>query len=120
MVSGHELRSIALSLPHVAEKPHFQRTSFRVDVSGGMIFVTMPADQLTANVMLDRVQQDIVCSSEPDVFSPVKGKWGENGATVMQLKNADTSTLRSVITMAWKNAAPKKLSERLSLIIEIE
>lgn len=111
MVSGNQMRRFALSLPHVAEKPHFQRASFRVDVPGGKIFATMPPDQATANLMLDRIQQDIVCASEPNVFSPVAGKWGENGATVMQLSKADTATLQSVIIMAWKNAAPRKLQD---------
>lgn len=109
MATGEDLRSVALNLPKAAEKPHFDRTSFRVDVSKGRIFATMPDNADTANLKLTPEQQDMLCQAEPSLFSPVPGKWGESGWTVMQLGDVDAVTLESALTMAWKSAAPEKL-----------
>lgn len=113
MATAAELRKIALSMPNVVEKPHFARASFRVDVPKGKIFATMPADCETANLMLGPDEQSILCGAEPEVFSPVQNKWGDNGATVMILTTCDEMTLRSALVMAWKIAAPEKLHDQL-------
>ncbi|MEO1475049.1 MAG: MmcQ/YjbR family DNA-binding protein [Pseudomonadota bacterium] len=109
MATGTDLRRIALNLPHATEKPHFDRTSFRVDAPKGKIFATMIEDGTTANLMLSRDEQDLLCAAEPDVFTPVPNKWGEKGATTITLAVADQATLKSALTMAWKKAAPEKL-----------
>lgn len=109
MATGDDLRSIALNLPKAVEKPHFDRTSFRVDVPKGKIFATMPNDAETANLKLTAEQQEMLCQAEPGLFAPVPGKWGESGWTVMQLGDIDSVTLESALTMAWKSAAPEKL-----------
>lgn len=114
MATGEDLRSLALNLPKAVEKPHFDRTSFRVDVPKGRIFATMPGDAQTANLKLTPEQQDILCQAEPDLFSPVPGKWGESGWTVMQLMPVDAATLESALSMAWKSATPEKLWSLLS------
>ncbi len=114
MVTGQELRRIALSFPHAEEKPHFERTSFRVHAPKGKIFASMPADEESANLMLSREEQSILCASEPTIFSPIPNKWGEKGATTMVLANADEVTLRSALQMSWKRAA----SEKLWLLLE--
>jgi hypothetical protein len=41
LMTAKEVRAIAMSLPEAEEKPHFERTSFRV---GRKIFATMTAD----------------------------------------------------------------------------
>jgi len=109
MSTSDDLRTLALSLPAALEKPHFDRSGFRVDVPKGKMFATMPADGTTANLMLSREEQDMLCTAEPAIFAPVPNKWGENGATVITLAKADAVTLRSAVTMAWRRAAPDKL-----------
>lgn len=109
MVTGKDLRRIALSFPHTEEKPHFDRTSFRVNAPRGKIFASMPADEKSANLMLSNEEQSILCASEPTIFSPIPNKWGEKGATTMVLANADEVTLHSALLMSWKRAAPEKL-----------
>lgn len=113
MASGEDLRRVALSLPEALERPHFDRTSFRVDVPKGKIFATMPEDPWTANLMLDRETQAMLCGAEPDIFRPVPNKWGEKGATMIQLGRADLTTLTSALVMAWKLAAPERLHAAL-------
>ncbi len=107
MSSANDLRRFALSLPDAAERPHFDRASFRVDAPKGKIFATMPADGATANLMLSRDEQDMLCAAEPSIFAPVPNKWGEKGATIMTLAKADAATLQSALTMAWRRAHPK-------------
>jgi len=109
MANQNDLRTIALSLPHAAEKPHFDRISFRVDASKGKIFATIPVDGATANLMLGPEEQALLCGAEPEIFAPVPNKWGEKGATVISLAPCDEVTLRSALQMAWRRAAPAKL-----------
>ena len=85
MVTGPDLRRLALSLPHVIEKPHFERTSFRVAVPRGKIFATMLEAQGSANLMLSPEEQHMLCAAEPDMFFPVPNKWGEKGSTTIDL-----------------------------------
>ena len=108
MISGNDFRILALALPHVLEKPHFQRSSFRVDVPKGKIFTTMPGDEASANLMLTRDQQDMLCAAEPGIFSPLPNKWGEKGATLIDFAACELLTAKSVLKLAWKNAAPEK------------
>ncbi|MEL7547845.1 MAG: MmcQ/YjbR family DNA-binding protein [Pseudomonadota bacterium] len=114
MASADELRTVALSLPQAVEKPHFDRTSFRVDAARGKIFATLPGDADTANLKLTPEQQDMLCQAEPDLFAPVPNKWGESGWTVIQLRTIDLVTLKSALIMAWKTAAPEKLWDQLT------
>lgn len=110
-----DLRRIALSLPEVTEKPHFDRAAFRVNVAGGRIFVTLASDGETANLMLSREEQDMLCTAEPDIFKPVPNKWGEKGATIIVLARADMLTLKSGLVMAWRRAVPEALQSSLVL-----
>ncbi len=52
---------------------------FRV---AGKIFATLSAPQSTAVLKLLRPQQEMLCDAEPDLFSPVPGRWGGSGWTV--------------------------------------
>ena len=109
MSTGKDLRTVALNLPKAAEKPHFDRAAFRVNAPKGKTFATLAADTQTANLVLTPDQQEMLCSAEPDIFSPVPNKWGEKGWTVITLAQADMATLRSALVMAWRNAAPDAL-----------
>lgn len=109
MSTGAQFRKIALSLPRALEKPHFDRSGFRVNAPKGKMFATMRADETEANVFLSVEEQEILCSSEPNIFYPVPNKWGEKGATTIRLKLADKATLHSVLSMSWRRAAPPKI-----------
>ena len=52
-------------------------------------------------------QQDFLRMS-PAIFKPAAGKWGEGGATLITLADADAETVGEALTMAWQNTAPKK------------
>ncbi|MFN3214307.1 MAG: MmcQ/YjbR family DNA-binding protein [Henriciella sp.] len=108
-----EFRALALSLPKAIEKPHFERASFRVDAPRGKTIATMLEADKTANVFLSVEEQELLIAAEPSVFSKVPNKWGDKGATTLQLANADEITARSALHMSWRHAAPPKLQDLL-------
>lgn len=113
MSTGADFRELALSMPHAMEKPHFDRSGFRVNAPRGKMFATMLADETEANVFLSIEEQEMLCEAEPDLFYPVPNRWGEKGATTIRLAAADRASLQSVITMSWRRAAPAKVLKEL-------
>jgi len=104
-----EFRALALSLPHAIEKPHFDRASFRVDAPRGKTIATMLERDATANVFLTVEEQEMLISAEPRIFSKVPNKWGDKGATTLQLSETDHATALSALKMSWRHAAPPRL-----------
>nr|WP_070958589.1 MmcQ/YjbR family DNA-binding protein [Hyphomonas sp. Mor2] len=104
-----EFRTLALSLPHAIEKPHFERASFRVDAPRGKTIATLLEVEATANVFLSVDEQDMLISAEPAIFSKVPNKWGDKGATTIALAAIDQTTALSALKMSWRHAAPVKL-----------
>jgi hypothetical protein len=51
----------------------------------------------------------MLVEAEPEIFRPVPGGWGKQGNTNVRLKAADQATLKSALTLAWTNVAPKSL-----------
>jgi hypothetical protein len=107
-MTSAEFRKIALSLPATEERAHMDHPDFRV---AGKIFATLgyPAKGW-GMVKLFPDQQQALMKAEPKVFVPAKGKWGERGATCVQLKYAKKTTMHQAMQAAWQNAAPKKLA----------
>jgi hypothetical protein len=73
----------------------------------------MHPDEGFGMVKLTPPQQQTFVTSEPDVFSPVKGAWGGRGATAVTLESADKVSVRNALLMAWRNVAPKALAASL-------
>src|SRR6266576_142185 len=104
-MSASQFRRAALALPGAVEGAH-QRTSYvRV---GKRIFATLGyPDDAWGLVKLTQEQQSMLVEAEPKIFCPVPGGWGKQGYTNVQLAKADATMLKSALTMAWKNVAPK-------------
>ena len=115
MITPAKLRVAALALPRALEKPHFDWASFRVDAPKGKVFCTLPPHHEFSNVLLTPDEQRMLCEAEPDIFFPVPNKWGEKGATSIDLNACDAMTLRSALVMSWHHAAPLKLHPGLTL-----
>ncbi len=104
-------RKIALSLPETAEGAHQGGPDFRV---AGKIFATFGTkDVKTAVVRLTPGDQEMLCAAEPELFSPIDGAWGRQGWTKVHLAKADSATVRSALTTAWRTVAPKKIAAAL-------
>lgn len=83
---------------------------FRV---GGHIFATLAhAASGYGNLMLSPELQQEFVDDRPDVFLPVAGGWGRNGATHIRLAQADEDTVRGALRAAWKLRSDKNVYSR--------
>ena len=100
-----DLRRLALALPGVEEKSHFDKADFRVK---NKIFASLKDDK-TGVIKLTLEQQSMMVDAEPKVFQPIPGGWGRKGWTSIILARADEITLKSALRTAWKNIAPQSM-----------
>ena len=108
-MTADNFRKLALSFTEAVESAHMHHPDFRV---GGRIFATLGyPDEEYATVKLTRVDQKEFVQSNPDVFQPVKGAWGRQGATNIDLAAATIEIVREALAAAWRNTAPKRLSK---------
>jgi hypothetical protein len=76
------------------------QADFRV---GGRIFATLAAQHLGyGNLMLTPDQQADFVAELPEVFIPIAGGWGRNGATHIILAAANEDLLAGALRTAWK------------------
>lgn len=95
-----DFRRIALSLEGAEENSHMGQPDFRV---GGRIFATLAAAaQGYGNLMLTPEQQAAFADEAPDIFLPIAGGWGRNGATHIRLAAASEDVLAGALRTAWK------------------
>jgi hypothetical protein len=95
-----DFRRIALSLAGTEEGSHMGATDFRV---GGRIFATLASiSQGYGNLMLAPEQQAAFVDELPEVFVPIGGGWGRNGATHIRLAAANEDLLTGALRTAWK------------------
>ena len=106
-----DFRRLALSLPGAEEGSHMGSADFRV---GGRIFATLASQSKGyGNLMLSPELQADFVAEQPDVFLPVPGGWGRNGATHIRLAAANADVLEGALRTAWKlrlekNAKPPR------------
>jgi hypothetical protein len=99
-MDANDFRHIALSLEGAEEGSHFGQADFRV---GGRIFATLAAEkQGFGNLMLTLDQQAAFVAEAPEVFLPIPGGWGRNGATHVRLSAAGEDLLLGALRTAWK------------------
>ena len=83
---------------------------FRV---GGRIFATLAAQkQGYGNLMLTPEQQVEFVRELPDVFLPIPGGWGKNGATHIVLAKASEDLLAGALRAAWKVRTEKNKTSK--------
>jgi hypothetical protein len=105
-MTADDFRRLALALPEASEASHMGHPDFRVQ---NKIFATLWPNEGRGVVMLTPEQQKILIDLKPAVFRPVPGGWGRRGSTDVNLETADEISLTSVLLMAWRNKAPKRL-----------
>ena len=92
-------------MPEATESAHGGHPDFRV---ANKVFASLGVpDSTWGMVKLTPQQQDMLSDAEPGAFKPAAGAWGRRGYTHMRLAAVDRTTLRSALTMAWRNMAPK-------------
>jgi len=99
-MSTDDFRRIALSLEGAEESSHMGAPDFRV---GGRIFATLASESHGyGNLMLTPELQAEFIADAPEVFLPVAGGWGRNGATHIRLAVANEEMLAGALRSAWK------------------
>jgi hypothetical protein len=100
MVEENALRTIAMALPGVEERPHSGRQAFRAR----KIFATLGGG--TVNLLLVPEQAAMLIEAEPDLFLRLGG-WTKHGWTGVRLELIDRDRLEMLLRDAWRQAAPK-------------
>jgi hypothetical protein len=99
-MNAKDFRRIALRLEGAEEGSHMGSVDFRV---GGRIFATLASvKQGYGNLMLTPEQQAGFVEELPEVFLPVHGGWGRNGATHVRLAVVSEEVLEGALRTAWK------------------
>lgn len=101
-----DLRATALGFPEAEQKSHMGTTDFRVR---NKIFATLP-EPGRGVAKLTPEQQAMLTATEPAIFYRLPGGWGDKGWTGIDLAACDATTLKSALTMAYRNVAPKRLA----------
>ena len=99
MITNNAARTFALSFDAVEEKPHFEKTSFRVN---GKIFMTLDEANAKACIKLSAIDQDVFALIDKAVIYPVPNKWGQQGWTFIELKTVPTAIFKQAITTAYQ------------------
>jgi hypothetical protein len=106
-VTAAGFRRLALRLPEAMEGSHFGNADFRV---GGRIFATLALESEGYGVLLlTPDQQSGMVEEAGEIFSPVPGGWGRQGATRVRLAKVAPDILEAALRMAWRRRAPKRL-----------
>jgi hypothetical protein len=101
-MTAEQFRRLIMLLPAAEEHEHHRHPDFRV---AGKIFATMGyPDASRAMVRLTPEQQAEFIHDHPEVFSPCAGKWGEQGATSIDLKKARKAVIQRALEAARQNA----------------
>jgi hypothetical protein len=106
-MTAADFRRLALGLPGAEEGSHMGSADFRV---GGRIFATLASQSKGyGNLMLSPELQADFVQEQPDVFLPVAGGWGRNGATHIRLAQANEDLLAGALRTAWKLRVDKNV-----------
>jgi hypothetical protein len=103
MATGKDLRRLALALKGTTAAPHFDRTAFKV----ARTYVTLAADERSANFKFTPEEQELKCLTAPEAFARIPNKWGEQGWTTGLLAKLTTAELERALLTAWAHAQPK-------------
>jgi hypothetical protein len=102
-MSSETFRRLALKFSQAQERAHMDHPDFRVD---NKIFATLGYPRPGwAMVKLTPDEREAFVRMEPEMFVPVKGKWGEQGCTNVILAQATQPPVRAALKAAYEGAA---------------
>lgn len=113
MIDIKSVQKLALSFDDTEEKPHFEKTSFRVK---NKIFATVDAKKKQACIKLSEIDQSVFSAYNPSIIYPVPNKWGKQGWTMVELSKVPKEMFKDALTTAYCAVAPKKLAEKYKAV----
>ncbi len=110
MVSLDAVRKLALSFPEAEEMPHFEKALFRVKKK---IFATLDVKNKRCVVKLSAVDQSVFCDYDKAIVYPIKGAWGKQGWTIIELRKVPKKLFQDILITSYCEVAPEKLARLL-------
>jgi predicted DNA-binding protein (MmcQ/YjbR family) len=104
-----EFKDLVLSFPGTEEKPHFDRTAFKV--IDKRIFATLHEASESANILLPVRDQEVFCAMSKGIY-PVPNKWGEHGWTTFELKKITYAMALDALDTAYKEVLKSKAKKK--------
>ncbi|HEU0297794.1 MAG TPA: MmcQ/YjbR family DNA-binding protein [Longimicrobium sp.] len=105
MITGDEVRRLALSLPGAEERETWGHPTFRVR---DRIFATLASDGMSGGVKTTPQEQALLIASDPESFA-VADYVGRYGWVSVDLATVDPEVMRGIVVEAWRRTAPKGL-----------
>ena len=107
MIMLADIRSYAMALPDVVEKPHFRLPGFRV---ADRLLAHLEKGETHAIVCVGQAEARAAAAEQPDIFEEV---WREHGRIFVGLRvdlaKIPEKRMQELIENAWRNRAPKRL-----------
>jgi hypothetical protein len=106
MISEELFTDMALSFPGTEQRPHFERTGFKI--KGRRMFTTYLPENNTANIFLTPTEQRLFCKMHASAIYPVPNKWGEKGATTFELGRLPKELVMEALLSAYNEVVKPK------------
>jgi hypothetical protein len=106
MITFDDMRSYAMALPEVEERPHFRLPGFRV---ADKLLAHLEKGDRHAIVCVSQDEAEAASAEKPDVYQSV---WRDGRIFVglrVDLATVTERRMRELIAHAWRNRAPKRL-----------
>jgi hypothetical protein len=107
MVTGEDVRRLALALPRVTEGLVRDRVKFRV---GRIVFVSISPDEELMGFGFPKEERAVLVAGEPEKFlMPIRSDERYNWVRV-RLAAIDEAELRELVVDAWRMVVPKRVA----------
>ena len=107
MIRLADIRSYAMALPDVVEKPHFRLPGFRV---ADKLLAHLEKGDAHAILCVSQVEAKTAATDQPDVCEEV---WRQSGQIFVGLRvdlaKVTKRRMQELIEQAWRHRAPKRL-----------
>ncbi len=107
MVSIHEVRELALSLPRSSEALVRDRVKFRV---GRIVYLAFSRDETLMGFGFPKEERDALVRSEPDKFLMPHPRDLRYHWAVVRLAAIDRAEMREIVLDAWRMVVPKRVA----------
>ena len=107
MVTGDDVRAVALGLPRTTEGLVRDSVRFRV---GRIVYVALSPDEEVMGFAFPKEERDALVASDPDRFSLPRPSDLRYHWVHVRLAVLDADELRELVTDAWRMCVPKRVA----------
>jgi hypothetical protein len=107
VVTGDDVRRVALALPRTTEGLVRDSVRFRV---GRIVYVGLSPDEETMGFAFPKEERDALVASDPERFSLPRPSDLRYHWVHVRLAGLDQAELRELVTDAWRMVVPKRVA----------